>query len=329
MKLSRLILLSLTLLFPPACTHNPVAKGPSGARLRVLGIAQDGGLPHAACRCERCEAARRDPARRHSICGLGLIVPGKEAGADDRVYLIEATPDLRDQLAMLRDVRRPPDGKVDRSPVDGVFITHAHIGHYLGLAFLGFESVHVRELPLWCSPRMAEFLRTNGPWSQLVSMKNVVLNPVAGGESVVLDSQLSLRPITVPHRDEFSDTVAYLVAGRKRRVLFIPDTEAWDRWAAPLEQLLDRESVDVLLVDGTFFSADELPGRAVSSIGHPLIRDTMDRLQARVDDGRTEVVFIHLNHSNPALDPDSEAAREIERRGFRVAREGDEFSLDG
>ncbi|MCH7791245.1 MAG: MBL fold metallo-hydrolase [Planctomycetes bacterium] len=297
-----------------------------GPWLRVLGTAQDGGIPHAACTCRRCEAARTDPARRRLIASLALIVPGEDEHR--RVYLVDATPDIRDQLESLRDVRDAPVGRVDRDPVDGVLLTHAHLGHYLGLAFFGFEAVSTTRLPVHCTPAMAEYLRSNGPWDQLVRLENIALHSHRVGEPFDLDG-VRITPILVPHRDEYSDTVAYRFEGPERTVLYLPDTEPWRTWEAPLPDPASIfEGVDVAIVDGSFYSPDELPGRAVSAIGHPLMTETMDLLARRVGEGTLEVFFTHLNHSNPALEPDSDALKEIHRRGFHVLEEGQVFPLE-
>ncbi len=291
-----------------------------GPHARVLGTVQDGGLPHAACSCERCQSARRDPSRQRWIASLALVLP-----ASERSYLIDATPDLRDQLLRLREASGTPTGRVDRAPVDGIFLTHAHIGHYLGLAFLGYEAVHASRLPVIATPRMAAFLRANGPWSQLVRLENIALQELPPGDARSLGEGVSIAALAAPHRDEFADTVGFLVSGPRRRLLYLPDTDSWAAWETPITEIL--RAVDVALLDGTFFSLDELPGRSIETIGHPLIPETMNRLQELVDAGRLEVHFTHLNHSNPALDPDGQARRQIEERGFRVLAEGTALPL--
>lgn len=295
-------------------------ESPRGPFVRALGTVQDGGLPHVACSHELCERARRDPALRRRVASLAIVLP-----ASGEVYLVDATPDLPEQLEALADVRRAPPDRVDRAPVDGVFLTHAHVGHYLGLAFFGFEAVHTRALPVWATPRMATFLRRNGPWSQLVSLENITLRELPPGAEVSLDEGVRIRAVSAPHRDEYADTVGFRVEGPSSTVLYVPDTDSWDAWGDRLARELD--GVDAALVDGTFFSADELPGRAVSEIGHPLITDTLERLGDRVEAGGLEVFFTHLNHSNPALDPGSPERREIDARGFRVLAEGWELDL--
>lgn len=266
-----------------------------------------------------------DPSRRRHVSSLALIVP-RDDGSNG-VYLVDATPDVREQLDMLRDVRDEPAGRVDRAPVDGVLLTHAHIGHYTGLMFFGFEAVHTSGVPVWCSPTMAEFLRTNGPWSQLVSIGNISIRDVDPGEAVVIEEQITVTPIIVPHRAEYTDTLGFVFDAGGDRVLFVPDTEPWRTWQTPLPEFIRAEGIEVAIVDATFYSGDELPGRSPASIGHPLVTDTMDLLEPLVQEGRLRVILTHLNHSNPALEPTGPAARDVRRRGFEIAREGMEVRL--
>jgi pyrroloquinoline quinone biosynthesis protein B len=300
-----LFLLALT-----ACT--PADPPPAGPIVRVLGSVQDGGLPHAACDCDRCERARENPAHRRLVASVGVLFP-----EEDLHYLIDATPDIRPQLDAL--------GATGRRPVDAVLLTHAHIGHYLGLAFFGFEAAHTDRVPVYCTPELAEFLESNAPWDQLVRLENIVLHPLSHDETIRLHPDLSVNPLPVPHRDEYADTIGFILRGPRRSLLYVPDTDSWDRWDPPLTELLD--GIDIAVLDGTFFSPDELPDRDISSIGHPLIDRSMDLLEPLVRAGRIEVYFTHMNHSNPALDPDGEEIRRIRQRGFDLAREGQEFPL--
>ena len=155
-------------------------------------------------------------------------------------------------------------------------------GHYLGLAFFGFEATHTDRVPVYCSPEMAEYLASNGPWDQLVRIQNIALRPVADGENIELHPELSAVPVAVPHRDEYADTVGFILRGPRRSMLYVPDTDGWERWQPPLTEMLD--GIDIAILDGTFFSLDELPGRDISAIGHPLIESSMDLLEQMVDD---------------------------------------------
>ena len=304
-------------------TKNPAVMLPTADTepyVRVLGTVQDGGLPHAACNCTRCDLARHDPTLARSVASLAVVIP-----RSNQVYLIDATPDVRLQIDRLADVRNVPEGRVDRSPVDGIMLTHAHIGHYLGLAFFGFEAIHARGLPVYGTPKMAGFLRLNGPWDQLVKIGNIDLVEVNPGDGFDLDEGVRVELLAVPHRDEYADTVGYILRGPRSSLLYVPDTDGWDTWNPSLIEVL--EDIDIAILDGSFYSLDELPGRDLASVKHPLITLSMDLLEENVRAGKTTIYFSHMNHSNPALEPASEARRTIEARGFHILAEGQELKL--
>ena len=137
----------------------------------MLGIAQDGGVPHAGCHQALCEEARRDPSKRRLVASLGLLDP-----AAGKRFLIDATPDFAAQMELLGGLP------------DAILLTHAHIGHYLGLAQLGREVLGARKVPVYATPSMAKFLRENGPWKRLVGLENIVVNELPPGASVQLDT---------------------------------------------------------------------------------------------------------------------------------------------
>jgi pyrroloquinoline quinone biosynthesis protein B len=303
----------------PGTAPTPTPEAASGPRLRILGIAQDGGLPHVACSCERCEAARREPERRGSpVASVAVFAPGGP------VWIVDATPDLPAQLDMLADVREGPPGRVDRTPVSGILLTHAHMGHYLGLAHLGFEAASTEATPVHASAKMVDFLAANAPWDQLVRLRNIEPRVAELGVVIELGGGLKAEPLVVPHRGEYTDTLGWYLSGPRRRALYIPDTDPWAKWQTDLDTAL--AGVDLLLVDGTFYSGEELPGRDLDAIGHPLMTDTMERFAERVAGG-LKLWFIHLNHSNPTLDPAASERRELEARGFEIAAVGREFPL--
>ena len=314
------------LLLAPILLLALAAAPPPAPRVVVLGMAQDGGMPQTGCDCTHCSAARRNPALARHVASLAIVVPQK-APKTDHVYLVDATPDLPAQIEMIHTFRHHPAGKVDRAPVDGVLLTHAHIGHYLGLAHFGFESLNTKNIPVWASPRMAAFLRANGPWSQLVRLENIAIREFQPGQPFDLEETVSIKPIQVPHRDEYSDTMAFIIRGPNRTILYVPDTDTWKTWPKPLPDVLRDEKVDFALLDGTFYSPDELPDRDVTKIKHPLITTTMDLLEPLVKVGKLKVWFTHLNHSNPAYEPNGAARKAIEGRGFRVVGEGEAVGL--
>jgi pyrroloquinoline quinone biosynthesis protein B len=307
--------------------EQPADPGPqqtavAGARVRVLGTAQDGGLPHAACSCEFCEAARHDASRARLVASLGVIAP--ESG---KAFLIDATPDIHEQLDALADIGKPGAGRVDREPVDGILLTHAHIGHYLGLALLGFEAVHTTQMPVWTSEKMDQFLRTNAPWEQLVRIENISLRRFSTEAPEPLADGITVQALAVPHRDEYADTHGFVIKGPRASLLYVPDSAPWSAWEVPLPKVIEEHGVTVAVLDATFYSADELPGRDLSALAHPLMTDTMELLQGLVESGQVSVYFTHFNHSNPVLDPSGPTRTQTLRRGFLIAEDGLELPL--
>ncbi|HTO86408.1 MAG TPA: MBL fold metallo-hydrolase [Thermoanaerobaculia bacterium] len=296
-------LLLLILLAP--LTPAPTSDGRVEAV--VLGIAQDGGVPHLGCRQALCVEARKDPSKRRLVASLGLI----DTAARKRL-LIDATPDFQEQVERLGGLP------------DAILLTHAHIGHYLGLADLGREVFNSRELPVYCTASMARFLRENRPWSRLVERGNIAIHEIEAGREFPLTENLRATAIAVPHRDEDSDTVAYLVAGPQARILWLPDIDRWEKWDRRIGDFAADPQLTAFL-DGTFYSVDEIPGRAIQAIPHPLVPDTVVLLSAS---GRpkAKIFFTHLNHTNRLLWDDS-AVKDLEARGFHVARAGDRFPL--
>jgi pyrroloquinoline quinone biosynthesis protein B len=287
-----------------------------GPYLLVLGIAQDGGYPQAACRKPCCERARADPAiGRHVVC-LAIV----DSNTRQR-WLIECTPDFPDQLHQLNAIA-PPRDKVG---IDGILLTHAHIGHYAGLIHLGREVMGADRVPVYAMPLMRRFLRNHGPWNQLVNTKNIEIHEIADGKMWKLNEQISVTPLLVPHRDEYSETVGFVIRGPHRSALFLPDIDKWDRWERKITEVLGE--VDVAYLDGTFFADGELPGREMSTIPHPFITESMERFANLPKAERNKVRFLHLNHTNPALDHRSPEAKRVRDAGHNLASEGERFKL--
>ena len=317
----RVLLLTL---FAASCADPEVGNQPIQATPYVLalGTAQDGGLPQLGCERPCCEATRRDPSLRRLRTCLLLVEP-----ASGHRWLFEATPDIPLQLELSRGHGAPrsrSDGGRP-APFDGVFITHAHFGHYTGLAHFGREAYGANDLPVYCSERMSNFLTTNGPWSQLVEMDQIECRPVQPGAPVQLRSNLSVEALLVPHRDEFSDTFAWIIRGPERSLLFLPDIDKWERFDTDINELL--QEVDYALIDATFYGPGELPGRDMSEIPHPFIVESIERFRGLPAEVRDRVHFLHLNHSNPAATPDSQAAAHVRAAGHNVCAEGALFQL--
>jgi pyrroloquinoline quinone biosynthesis protein B len=283
--------------------------------IQVLGIAQDAGYPQANCYQAHCNRAWKDPTLRRLTSSIAVV----NTAAKNK-YLFDATPDIREQLYQLN--KSAPDGEFT---LDGVFLTHAHIGHYTGLMHFGHEASGSSNVPVYTMPRMVEFLSTNGPWDQLVRYQNIQLMPLKAGTSVTLDKNLRVTPFLVPHRDEYSETVGFRIEGPEKTAVFIPDIDKWERWDTDIREIV--RTSDYVLIDATFFANGELPGRDMSKIPHPFVSESMALFDDLTNEEKSRVIFIHMNHSNPLLIDGSAAQAEVERRGFSYAREGLRLAL--
>lgn len=300
-----------------ACATPPPAR--ADVELFVLGIAQDGGLPHFGCEQPCCAEARRSGRVLHPTA-LGIV--DRRGDGAPKLLLVEATPRIEEQVAMLHDLAGVR-GR-GRQPVDAVLTTHAHLGHYLGLAWFGREVAGSREVPLHASPRFCAFLESQAPWKQLVALQQIAPRPFVVGEPFAPWSGLTITAIQVPHRDEFSDTMAFVLRGPSRTVLFVPDVDAWEKAPGLLDRLLD--GVDVAYLDGTFYDGRELPDRNLAEIPHPLMTRTMERLADHARQRPGTLRFLHCNHSNPVLHDPALRAR-IEAAGFAIAEQGERQPL--
>ena len=314
----RIAFLASLLLTVWAPAQGQQATGPAEAApfLVVLGIAQDGGTPQAGT---KEHPGWTDPVFRRLVTSLALVDP-----VSNQRWIFDATPDFREQLHQL-DVIAPAEGKPGLA---GILLTHAHMGHYPGLMHLGHESMGAAGVPVYAMPRMRDYLRDNGPWSQLVSYENIVLQPLEDGETVKLNERLSVTPLLVPHRQEYSEVVGFRIEGPNRSALFIPDIDSWEEWdemGTSIEEAI--ASVDIAYLDGTFFANGEIAGRDMSGFPHPFITHSMDRFAPLPPEEKAKVRFIHLNHTNPALWPDSEAYKAVVEKGFRLAEEGERVGL--
>ena len=329
----RALLVFVTLVLIGACVHNSglqdqVTQSPNRETVNntrvcpvefvVLGIGQDGGAPQID---NPTDPAWLNPELR-LLATSGAIIDRRT----QRRFLFEATPDIREQLHALDQIYSDAPGPLGLA---GVFVTHAHIGHYAGLMFAGHESAGVSGLRVFALPRMRHFLSDSGPWDQLVRFQNIELVPLQSGRRTELGDDLAVTPHLVPHRDEYSETAGFVIHGPTKNILFLPDIDDWDRWQREFSLSIEAmiAAVDVAYLDATFFDDNELPGRDMTQIPHPRLRYSVERFSTLPTEQQRKVRFIHLNHSNPARFTDSAARQWLTHRGFAVARRGERVCL--
>jgi pyrroloquinoline quinone biosynthesis protein B len=301
--LLRIIFLSSTILY---------FKKESNPFLVILGTAQDAGYPHSGCNKDCCKKYWEKKTQKQKVSSIALFDP-----ATNQKWIFDATPDFTEQL---HDADKLQPGKLS-----GIFLTHAHIGHYTGLMYLGREAMNTKEVPVYAMPRMFDFLQNNGPWSQLVSLKNISLQKLKGDSSIQLTANISITPIVVPHRDEFSETAGYSIKTANKSVLYIPDIDKWQNWSGDIVSLVMQ--YDYLFLDGTFYKDGELPDRKMSEVPHPFVQESISLFNDLAKPEKSKIWFIHFNHTNPLLDSNSAEYKEVKNKGFNIASEGIKIPL--
>lgn len=273
----------------------------------VLGIAQDAGFPQIGCEKEQCKRYWQGEVGPRYASSIALVDPSNQS-----TWIFDATPDIKYQLQALKH-------QVPGYSLEGIFLTHAHIGHYTGLMQLGHEAMGAKEVPVFAMPKMANFLKSNGPWSQLVNYRNIILNGLQADRPTFLTSELSVTPFLVPHRDEYSETVGYKIQHGETSLLYIPDINKWELWEKSIEEEILK--VDYALLDGTFYDSSELPGRDMSEIPHPFIQESIQRFSKLGPTEKQKIIFTHFNHTNPLI-LDNPERDDVISLGYRVAEEG-------
>jgi len=282
--------------------------------ITVLGIAQDAGFPQIDCEKDCCKSFYEGDEKRKLVSCLGLVDL-----EDEKKFIFDATPDFTEQTQDLKTNHLD-----NESVIDGVFLTHAHIGHYTGLMYLGFEALGGNNLPVYAMPRMKNYLETNGPWSQLVAFNNIDLRKLQNDSVMVMSNALKVTPFLVPHRDEFSETVGYKIEGNNKSALFIPDIDKWHRWN---RNIIDEvKKVDYAFLDASFFRDGELK-RDMSKIPHPFTSETTTLFENETKETKNKIHFIHFNHTNPTILNSHHLKDSIRSLGFNFAKEGDIFEL--
>tara|TARA_B100001093_G_C26779829_1_gene994093 strand:- start:523 stop:1464 length:942 start_codon:yes stop_codon:yes gene_type:complete len=276
--------------------------------LKVLGVVQDGGLPHLGSNKLCCE----NNEQKRYVTSIMLI-----NNKNNESYLFDASPDINEQLNFMGD-RIKKDLK-------GIFLTHAHIGHYTGLMYFGREALNSKLINVYAMPRMKKFLENNGPWSQLVSLKNISIKEINNNSKFSIDTNIIIQPIEVPHRAEFSETVGYKIYGPNKTVLFIPDIDKWYLWENSIVDEIKK--VDYALIDATFYDSKEINYRDISEIPHPFVIESMELFDTLNTNEKNKIFFIHLNHTNPLLDKNSDEYKFVASKGYNVAEEGMKLKL--
>ena len=277
----------------------------------ILGSAQDGGYPQSGCYEDCCKTAWSNENLVRYPSSIAVVNHLLK-----KYWIFDITPDIKFQINLL-----PKD-----YILSGIFITHAHSGHYMGLVQLGIEVMNLKDIPVYVMPRMASFLENNSLFSQLILSGNIKLERINIDAVIKLPNQIHISNFEVPHRNELSETVGYKISGEKKSVIYLPDIDSWDNFHTKLFKLIENN--DYLFIDGTFYDSSELKYRKMNKVPHPLISSTIEDTLSNLSlNNRNKIYFTHLNHTNKVLNKDSKAYQNVISNGFKILNEKDQFQL--
>ena len=280
----------------------------------ILGTAQDGGYPHVGCTNICCEDAWQDSSFKKYIASIALV---------DHMYkkyfIIDITPDFGKQLQLLYKTYSK------KYQLSGIFLTHAHVGHYTGLYTLGLEMMNTNKIPVYAMPKLMDFLQTNSSTKFLFSNNNIVANKLCDKKKISIFEDFSVTPFLVPHRNELSETVGYNIKSNLKSIIYIPDIDSWELWDENIIDVIKNN--DILFLDGTFYNKEELQGRDIEKVPHPLVIHSMELFKNLSKENKNKIYFTHLNHTNNLLRNNSEEYREILEKNFNILSDRQIFKL--
>jgi pyrroloquinoline quinone biosynthesis protein B len=288
--------------------------------IKVLGTAQDGGYPQPNCDCKNCTNAinNKDLVRNPASIGI-LDIENKSS------YLIDPTFRLFEQLNMLN--KTAAENNFPKDHIKGIFITHAHMGHYPGLLFFGKEVIDSNNLAVYTSKTLEKFLNENQPWKLLIDNKNIDIKSFEFENEINLSGNLKIIPIEIPHRQELSDTAGFIIEGKQKSGFYLPDIDSWKTFYDKFNEISIK--ADLLFIDGTFYSNEELMeirGRNIKDVPHPPIKETINLLKNGVlKQNNSKIYFTHFNHTNKILDNDFKDDLKIE--GIDFLKDGEVFKI--
>lgn len=294
---------------------------------KLLGTAAGGGFPQWNCACPLCELSRRDPLRATPRLQLQAAV----SGDGDSWFLLNASPDLRIQIESNPELQPTPFRGRRNTPIHGIVLTGADLDQVLGLLLLR----EFQPLTVYATSLVRETLEANSFFRMLHRVPNQ-LNWIEINPGVTFDlahSGIRCTPIplagSLPFYARECDThepgqasIGLILECEGRRVAYTPSVP---EITADLLSLY--RSCDTILVDGTFWSDAEL---SQTHSGTPLAR-AIGHVPLRGDDGILALlasvdlpckVLVHINNTNPILDPRSAEHLATIEAGCQIGYDG-------
>ena len=299
--------------------------------IRILGAAAGGGFPQWNCLCRSCETSRAGKAAGLTQSSIAI----RSQSGD--WFLINASPDVRLQIEQMRSQQCFVETGQRSLPFTSIILTDAEIDHTTGLMLLRESS---QPLKIYASASVKQALTTGYPlFATLQNYCGVEWLPLDVGKSIAIASELEIEAFalsTKPPKYMQSEPGAQEVWGvgltiRDRNtngvLTYAPGLGAIDK---SLQRRF--EASDCILIDGTFWTNDELPalgigGRSALQMGHLPLSGVGGSLEQLAQLKTPRQILVHINNTNPILIPDSFERQTVESQGIEIGWDGLMFTL--
>lgn len=304
-------------------------------RIKVLGSAAGGGFPQWNCGCVNCHRLRQGSLRGKARSQAQLAV-----SADGQAwFLLNASPDLRTQIEATPELHPSPGAR--QSPIAGIVLSSGDLDNVLGLLLLR----EFQPLSIFATAAIRKIVSQDNSFFRLLERVpgQVTWTEIRPGGFFELKSSgacICCRAIPLPgsypayvsgtERERLARdqaVLALVLESGGRKMLFAPALPAITK---ELQSVM--EDCDLLFVDGTFWSDDELrqvrgDGPTAREMGHLPLCGPGGSLERLASLQRPRKIYIHINNTNPMLDDESAQYRQARETGWEIAEDGWEFEL--
>ena len=286
----------------------------SDYQIFILGTVQDGGYPHTGCLNDCCKEAWKNHSLRKNVASIALIDHQYK-----KYWIIDITPDFKTQYQMINKYLN------DSYKFSGIFLTHSHVGHYIGLLELGLEILNTKNIPVYAMPKLLKFLKNNDSINFLFKSNNIKPIEIRENKKINLADGLIISSFLVPHRNEMSETVGYNIRTKNNSIVYIPDIDDWSDWNQNIISVIKDN--DLMLIDGTFYDKKELNFRRVEDVPHPSILESIKLFKNLDKRHKKKIYFTHLNHTNKVLQKKSDEYKNLSNSSFNVLEDKQLFDI--
>jgi pyrroloquinoline quinone biosynthesis protein B len=302
-------------------------------KIHVLGSGAGGGFPQWNCNCYNCHRLRH-----HQMNGTARTQSSIAVSSDNRNWLLfNTSPDIRAQLEDFPAIQ--PKKGIRDTGIKAIILIDSQIDHTTGMLMLR----EGKPLNVYCTDMVKQDLSTGFPLFKMladfctVNHHPILLNdkpftiPLIDDLRFYAQALKSKAPPYSPHRhdphdgDNIGIIIEQISTGKK--VFYSPGLGEIET-----KVMTAMQSVDCIMVDGTFWTNDEMCTQNISQkrakdIGHLPQSGEGGMIERLNSIKKARKILIHINNTNPILDNYSKERKILNENNIEVAYDGLEIDL--